>query len=80
MVMLVDEKPGWEVADNRIKCGEEACLAYISGLQEPERENKMHTDSAKPMLKLADCKVNGSFNKFLKSLGQKCFTHGWHDG
>lgn len=80
MVVLVDEKLGGEAADNRMKCGKEACSAYLAGLQAPGREDKMHADSAKLMLKLADCKVNGSFSMFLKSSGQKCLTHGWHAG
>lgn len=40
----------------------------------------MHTDAVKLMVKLADCKVNGSFSVFLKSSGQKRFTRGWHAG
>ena len=59
-----------------MKCGKEACLQYVAGLQALGREDKMHTDSAKLMVKLADCKVNGSFSMFLKSSGEKCFTHG----
>lgn len=45
MVMLVDEKPGWEVANNRMKYGKEVCLAYAAGLQAPGREDKMHNVS-----------------------------------
>lgn len=52
--MLVDEKPGWGAADNKMKCSKEAYLAYIVGLQAPGRENKMHSDSAKLMQKLPD--------------------------
>lgn len=80
MVLLMEEKLGREAADNRTKCGKEACLAHAAGLGEPGREDKVHTDAVKLMVKLADCKVNGSFSMFLKSSGQKCFTHEWHAG
>lgn len=63
-----------------MKCGTEACLAHAAGLRAPGREDKVHTDAVKLMVKLADCKVNGSFSMFLKSSGQKCFTRGWHAG
>lgn len=47
-------------------------FSTLTDLRAPGKEHKMHTDAPKLMLKLADCKMNGSFSVSSKSSGKKC--------